>query len=115
MTKTDSVSRRLSEIDEDEKDDTQQAPAQAETGPGRPVLEVNQLDQGYFLRELLEAVGWDLIYNEVKSEEGGLYFKSAAGKRLIFESFDNVVNVRRVKNIASIIDPQYNHSISDLS
>jgi hypothetical protein len=61
----------------------------------------------------MDSIGWDLVFNEVKSEGGGLFFRSVADKKIIFESFDNIVNVRRVKNIASIIDPQYNQSISD--
>lgn len=64
----------------------------------------------------METIGWDIVFNEVKFEDDNSpYFKSAGGQPLIFECFENIVNLKRVKGIASIIDPNYKNSKSEQS
>lgn len=68
-----------------------------ETGP------TNDVDVRFFIKELLETIGWDLISNEVGVEEGVPLVKRN-GKYGIFESLDNIINIRRAELICNWLE-----------
>lgn len=69
-----------------------------ETGP------TSEVDTKYFIKEVLDTFGWDVIANEVSLEDGVPLIKRN-GTVAVFESLDNLVNFQRAQVLAQKLVP----------
>ena len=78
-----------------------------DNGPSES-FHMNESDQNfdtnkrYYVKELLESIGWDLIETEIRVEEGVPLVKRN-GNSLVFDTFDNIINPIKIDMIASKI------------
>lgn len=68
--------------------------------PGSPEGEMSSLS---FIKDMLQVIGWDIIQAEVTVEGGVPYFRKGQEK-IIFESFDNLINLNRCRQIADKLE-----------
>ncbi len=69
-----------------------------DTGP------TSEVDTKYFIKEVLDTFGWDVIANEVSLEDGVPHIKRNACIA-VFESLDNLVNFQRAQVLAQKLVP----------
>ena len=61
-----------------------------------------ELDADYFVSDLLDTIGWDILRHEIAVRDGvPLVFRGGSYK--IFESFDNLMNLKRIQHLANLL------------